>query len=296
MNKIFSARIFSSRLATGTLMDTISLELPADLLETARLTPAELITELAILLYQQERIPYAQAAALAGNQDGQFDRLLQEKAHQSETEQIDLSEFLSWAAHDLKTPLNAVIGFSKVVLKGIDGPINEMQATDLTSVHVNGQRMLALVSNLVDMARINRGETKTSFDTANVISIIEEAAARWKAQNPAKELVTVSLVTSPALPMPVDASRLRQIVSNLLTYAALYIEEQGQLTFTLEEDDKQLNLSIKSSGTKTRGVSKMDTTMLEFISRSLLTLHGGKLLECQESEKGSNIRFMLPKG
>ncbi|RPH60562.1 MAG: sensor histidine kinase [Chloroflexi bacterium] len=276
-------------------MDTISLELPANLLETARLTPAELKTELALLLYQQERIPYAQAAALAGNADGQFDRLLQEKERQSETEQIDLSEFLSWASHDLKTPLNAVIGFSKVVLKGIDGPVNEMQVTDLTSVHANGQRMLALISNLVDMARINRGEAKISFDSANVVPVIEEAAARWKAQNPAKELVTVSLVTSPSLLMQLDASRIRQTVANLLTYAALYIEDQGQLTFTLEEDDKQLNLSIKSAGAKTRGVSKMDITMLNFISRSLLELHGGKLLECQESETGANIRFVLPK-
>jgi two-component system, cell cycle sensor histidine kinase PleC len=277
-------------------MEPISLELPADLLETARLTPDELKAELALLLYQQERIPYAQAAALAGNADGKFDRLLQEKERQAETAQIDLNEFLSWASHDLKTPLNAIIGFSKVVLKGIDGPVNEMQVTDLTSVHVNGQRMLALVSNLVDMARINRGETRATFDEADVIPIIEEAAARWKSQNKAKELITVSLVASPALPMKVDSARIRQIISNLLTYAALYIEEQGKLTLTLEEDEQQLNLTIKSSGTKTRGVSKMDTTMLGFISRSLLELHGGSLLESQESEQGANIRFVLPKG
>ncbi len=276
-------------------MDNLSLELPADLLETARLTPQELKTELAILLYQQERIPYAQASALAGNEDGQFDRLLQEKERQAEAAQLDLSEFLSWAAHDLKTPLNAIIGFSKVVLKGIDGPINEMQVTDLTSVHVNGQRMLTLISNLVDMARINRGEAKVAFVQSDVISIIEEAAVRWKKQNPAKELITVSLVAAPTLPIQVDGSRMRQIVSNLLTYAALYIEDQGQLTCTLEEDESWLNLTIKSSGTKARGVSKMDTTMLGFISRSLLELHGGKLHECQESEQGATIRFALPK-
>jgi signal transduction histidine kinase len=277
-------------------MDTISLELPAEMLEAARLTADELKAELALLLYQQERLPYDKAAALAGNADGQFDRLLQERTQQAAAETIDLDEFISWAAHDLKTPLNAIIGFSKVVLKGIDGPVNEMQTTDLTSVHLNGQRMLALVSNLVDMARINRGETKTSFNVGDVIPVIEEAAARWKAQNPTKELITVSLVTSPALPLNMDASRIRQIVSNLLTYAALYIEDQGQLTFTLEEDAQQLNLAIKSAGTKNRGVSKMDTTMLNFISRSLLELHGGKLFECKENEQGANIRFMLPKG
>ena len=278
-------------------MDTISLELPADLLDIARLTPDELKTELALMLYQQERIPYAQAAALAGNAEGQFDRLLQDRESQSASDKIDLDEFLSWASHDLKTPLNAIIGFSKVVLKGIDGPVNEMQVTDLTSVHANGQRMLALVSNLVDMARINRGETKTNFETGDVLPVIEEAAARWKAQNPAKELVTVSLVSSPALPLHMDATRMRQIISNLLTYAALYIEDQGQLTFTFEEEEAaQLNLSIKSAGAKTRGVSKMDITMLNFISRALLELHGGKLLQCQESEQGANIRFTLPKG
>jgi hypothetical protein len=67
------------------------------------------------------------------------------------------------------------------------------------------------------------------------------------------------------------------------------------LTCTLEEEENWLNLTIKSSGVKTRGVSKMDTTMLSFISRSLLELHGGKLHECQESERGATIRLALPK-
>jgi signal transduction histidine kinase len=276
-------------------MDNVSIEIPADVLEAARLTPNELKTELALLLYQQERISYARAAALAGNENGQFAQQLKEKEQKSAAETIDLDDFLSWASHDLKTPLNAIIGFSKVVLKGIDGPINDMQRTDLTSVHVNGQRMLTLVSNLVDMARLNRGEAKITFAPGDVLPLIEEAAARWKVQNPTKEVITVSMVTSPILPMNLDASRIRQIVTNMLAYAALYIEDQCKITMTMEEEANRLTVAIKSSGVKVKGVSKMDTVMLSFITRSLLGLHGGTLDECQESEQGASVRFTLPK-
>ncbi|MBK9210573.1 MAG: hypothetical protein IPL71_20740 [Anaerolineales bacterium] len=65
---------------------------------------------------------------------------------------------MSWASHDLKTPLNAIIGFTKIVIKGMDGPINEMQKTDLTTAFNGSQRMLILLNNLVEMAHLNNGD------------------------------------------------------------------------------------------------------------------------------------------
>ena len=60
-------------------------------------------------------------------------------------------------AHDLRSPLNAVIGFSRVMLKGIDGPLSEMQATDLQAVYANGQAMLEMVDDLIDLAKAESG-------------------------------------------------------------------------------------------------------------------------------------------
>ena len=110
-------------------MDKAILEIPVELLEAAKITPEEAKTELAIRLYQQHKLNEEQARELAGDP-----KVIEELAWGSRaTGRIDLDQFLSWASHDLKSPLNTIIGFTRVVIKGIDGPVNEAQAADLTT-------------------------------------------------------------------------------------------------------------------------------------------------------------------
>ena len=131
-------------------MDKTILEIPTELLQAAKLTPEEAKTELAIRLYQLHKLNDKQAAELAGDPKA-IETLVW---NHRETGHFDLDDFLDWASHDLKTPLNAVIGFTKLVIKGIDGPINEVQNTDLTTAFNGGHRMLTLVSQLVEIARL----------------------------------------------------------------------------------------------------------------------------------------------
>ncbi len=55
-----------------------------------------------------------------------------------------MDEFLSWASHDLKTPLNAIIGFTRVVMKGMDSPVNDVKTGNLTTVYNGGQHVLSV--------------------------------------------------------------------------------------------------------------------------------------------------------
>jgi signal transduction histidine kinase len=202
-------------------MDTTSVEIPTDLLAAAKLGPEDVKVELAMELFRQGRLTAVQAHAMAGASP----RLEELFFKKDQAGQIDLDAFISWAAHDLKSPLNAMIGFTKVVLKGIDGPVNEIQATDLTTAHANGLRMLALTNNLIDMARLNNGDLKIEILTGDLFQTLNDAANRWKSQNATKELQTEINIGNPVLAF--DPARLRQIINGLLTYAANHVIDGG---------------------------------------------------------------------
>ncbi len=269
-------------------MDKTNIEIPTELLEAAKITAEEAKTQLAIRLYQLHKLNDEQAGALAGDPKAIESLVWSNQA----TGQLDLDDFLSWASHDLKAPLNAIIGFLKVVIKGIDGPINEIQNTDLTTALNGAQRMLTLVNNLVEMARLNGGETILAPKECNLADLIKEVTDRWKIQN-----LTLSLTTSISITEPtfiVDTHHLSNVITNLLTYAAIRITD-GVISLSASDDDQGVKVNIRSAGKKTRDKSEMDSAMLSFICDSLIKLNGGKAAEPQETEDGLYLSFSLPR-
>src|SRR3972149_5283068 len=73
------------------------------------------------------------------------------------------TQFLANMSHELRTPLNSIIGFSRGILKGIDGPINETQAQDLTAIYNSGQHLLGLINDILDLSRIEAGKMELAF-------------------------------------------------------------------------------------------------------------------------------------
>ena len=276
-------------LSQGLAMETTTIEIPTELLTAAKVTQDEVKIELAKHFYKQGRITEMQARQLAGD-DASLEEMFLRK---NRINKIDMDEFISWAAHDLKSPLNAIIGFTKVVIKGIDGPVNELQVTDLSSAHTNGQRMLTLTNNLIDMARLNNGDIKIEISDGDIVQTFSDASNRWKTQNPGKELQTEILINQPAFRF--DSARMRQIIGGLLTYAANHVAEGGKVTLLVRENELGISAEIKSSGEKARDKFEMDLAMIGFICRGLISLHGGSLNLGEDTGTGLTLSFTLPK-
>jgi signal transduction histidine kinase len=270
-------------------METISIEIPTELLSAAKLKPEDIEIELIKEFFRQGRLTTSQVRSLAGKSI----RLEEIFLKNEQSGNIDMDAFISWAAHDLRSPLNAINGFTKVVLKGIDGPINELQATDLTSAHVNGLRMLALTNNLIDMARLNNGNLTIEITAGNLSQTLTDVSKSWKTQNPTKELQTEIKINAPAFAF--DSARLRQIISGLLTYASNHVAEEGKITLLAQDDDHEIRFDISSSGVKAIDKFEMDLTMLEFICRGLIGLHGGSLNIDTDDRIGISLSFSLPR-
>jgi signal transduction histidine kinase len=265
-------------------MGQITLELPDDNLISAE----EAQVAIALQLYRTGKLTYEQARSVTGDSD-QFEKF----AFADRERAIDLSEFISWASHDLRSPLNAIIGFTRVVLKGIDGPLNEMQTTDLTTAFNAGQRMLSLLNNLVDMARLNIGKVSLGQENLDFGQMASDIAARWQGQNTAKTLHFEKHLPAPYL-AHLDSSRAKQILVSALNYTGLQIKEGGTIIFHLAQDDEGVVVNIKSSGELARDKPELDLAMYEFNCRGLIELHGGQLFLMQPTEGGAQVRFYLP--
>ena len=269
-------------------VDKTTLEIPTELLQAAKITPEEAKKELAIRLYQLHKLNDKQAGELAGDP-----KIIESLAwSNAETGHFDLDDFLSWAAHDLKTPLNSIIGFTKVVLKGIDGPINETQETDLSTAFTAGQRMLALTSYLVEIARLNNGHLKLMREDANIVDLITEATNRWKTQNQTKPRSVEMNFSNPVFNF--DKAQMRQIISHMLSFASVRVTE-GTVSLSASDLDNVLKVRVQSNGKKPIDKSEMDSAMLGFIITSLVKLHGGQMDDPQETDDGLLLKFSLPR-
>jgi signal transduction histidine kinase len=92
------------------------------------------------------------------------------------------TQFLANMSHELRTPLNSIIGFSRLILKGIDGPITEMQEEDLTSIHNSGQHLLNLINDVLDLAKMDAGKMALVFDEVDLADLagsVHSTARGW---------------------------------------------------------------------------------------------------------------------
>jgi len=284
---ILGLRLFWTKQGKGT-MDKTTIEIPTELLEAAGITAEGAKKELAIRLYQMHKLNDRQAGELAGDP-----KIIESMVWSSgETGQFDLNNFLDWASHDLKTPLNSVIGFTKIVMKGIDGPVNETQETDLNTAFIMGQRTLALISYLVEIARLNNGKMNPLREESDITEIIDETITRWKIQSTSKPLNMDVTITNPTF--NVDKAQMRQIISHLLTFASIRVTE-GSVSLSVSDSDDALKVRIHSNGKKSVDKSEMDSAMLNFITSSLIRLHGGQMDDPQETDDGLLLRFSIPR-
>jgi K+-sensing histidine kinase KdpD len=269
-------------------MDKTILEIPTELLEAAKITAEEAKSELAIRLYQLHKLNEDQARQLAGDP-----KVIEELVwNNNATGRVDLDNFLSWASHDLKSPLNTIIGFTRVVIKGIDGPLNEAQSADLTTAFTSSQRMLFFINNLVEMARLNIGHITIKRVGADMASLIKEVGEKWQVTTPAKKLTMDINLSQPAF--SVDSVYIRNTISSLLGYAAIRVTE-GSVSLVARDDESSLHVTIQSAGKKALDKSELDSAMFDFVCASLIKLHGGNMETPRETEDGLALVFSLPR-
>jgi signal transduction histidine kinase/CheY-like chemotaxis protein len=237
----------------------------------------------------------------------------------AEMQEVDRlkSQFLANMSHELRTPLNSIIGFSRVILKGIDGPINDVQKQDLGAIYNSGQHLLALITDILDLSKLEAGKMELQFAEVNLSDLINSAMSTAVGLVKDKP-IRLNHVVPANLPMVMaDSTRVRQVLINLVSNASKFTDE-GSITieaFTdFNQDGKpEIMVTVTDTGV---GIAEEDRSKLFqpfsqvddsptrktggtglglSICKSLIEMHGGKIgLLNSQMGKGSTFFFTLP--
>ncbi|GAB4521617.1 MAG: hypothetical protein Fur0018_02220 [Anaerolineales bacterium] len=208
--------------------------------------------------------------------------------------EIDLTAFISQEAHDLKSPFNRILGFTKMVLKGMDGPLTDLQREDLTTVYENSQQALAFIGNLVDMARLSRGEKNPEIQPCTLQHVFSRALETWRSTFPEGRIALENNLPPEDCTLQADANLLAQAYQHMLFYVATWIRKPGRMSVQAACAEGRLRLRITGYGEKDIAAPQMELTMWSFVAGRILTLHGGALHGTIEAGKSITLEANLP--
>ncbi len=227
------------------------------------------------------------------------------------------SQFLANMSHELRTPLNSIIGFARVILKGIDGPITELQQQDLTAIFNAGQHLLGLINDILDLSRIEAGKMDLAFDEVNIgdlITSVMSTAAGLVKDKP----IALKQEVAPGLPtVRADPMRIRQVLINLLSNAAKFTEK-GEIIVKAELDKSTVSaqpfvlvsvtdtgpgISLEDQAKLFQPFSQVDASLTRKVGGSglglsichhLVQMHQGRIGVHSTLGQGSTFYFTIP--
>lgn len=221
---------------------------------------------------------------------------LQKRA--AELQELDRlkSSFLANMSHELRTPLNSILGFSDVMLEGIDGPLTDYMENDLRLIQKNGQHLLHLINDVLDMAKIESGRMNLHPEKFRVHSMLENVISITSTLANTKNLALfIEPDSDNEVEIIADDTRLNQVMINLVNNSIKFTETgQVSLRVGLLGHDKIL-ITVKDTGigipadhlekifqefsqVDTSATRKAGGTGLGLpISRRLVEMHGGRI-------------------
>ena len=173
---------------------------------------------------------------------------LEERTQQAEQASRAKSEFIANMSHELRTPLNGIIGFSDVLLAGVLGELAEEQRDAIAEVHGAGKHLLVIISDVLDIARIEAGKLQVDLTECRLVGVVGDAVRTLTPVAAAKQQhLTVSV--DPALPAVLgDPVRLKQVLLNLLGNAIKFTPEQGRLQVEAEVRGAMVQIAVVDDG------------------------------------------------
>jgi signal transduction histidine kinase len=197
------------------------------------------------------------------------------------------SDFLAHMSHELRAPLNSIIGFSEAILSGIHGKIsNEKHLEYVGDIHTSGQHLLSLINDVLDLSKIEAGELELVESNIDLSEALDDCVRMIKGQNDAQTLSIQYERSDGILRLRGDERRVRQIVLNLLSNAVKYSVAGGEV-----------NLSVRTGGDNSLSIIVSDTGMgiAEGEIAIVLEPFGQARKDSKDTHEGTGLGLSLSK-
>ncbi|MEC4985345.1 MAG: hybrid sensor histidine kinase/response regulator [Oscillatoria sp. PMC 1068.18] len=239
--------------------------------------------------------------------------LKSEQKARTEAERLNRikDEFLANLSHELRTPMNSILGWSQLLRSG--NLSQEKIARALQVIERNAKAQMQLIKDLLDVSQIIRGKTQLSVQPINLCEAIEAALDTVRPAAEAKQISLDMECSSQMIIIIGDGDRLQQVFWNLLVNAIKYTPEQGFVKAKIQSNDRHAEVQVMDTG---RGISskflpyvfdrfsQVDSSSTRLygglglglaIVRHLVELHGGTVSAYSEGEEqGSIFTIKLP--
>jgi signal transduction histidine kinase/HAMP domain-containing protein len=221
------------------------------------------------------------------------------------------SEFLANMSHELRTPMNAILGFTDLLLDGIYGDLEERVRRPVEQIHQNGQTLLRLINDVLDLSKIEAGRMELFLAEYNAVEILEAAVNTARPLAEGKGLALHANIEGKVGSCFGDGRRMFQVLLNLVGNAVKFTRE-GRVDVGLAAANGHIHYIVKDTGIGIRP-DQMETIFEEFgqgdstvtkefggtglglaISKRFVTMHGGRIWAESTPNVGSTFHVVVP--
>jgi two-component system cell cycle sensor histidine kinase PleC len=235
-----------------------------------------------------------------------------EQKEKAEAANVAKSEFLANMSHELRTPLNAIIGFSEMMEQQIFGEIGSPKYLDYANdIRSSGQYLLNIVSDVLDMARLEAGRVILATEIFSIEEAVERSIERAQNMADAKRIIISKEGVEPVM-VEADPAAIEKVILIFLHNALKFTPEGGAVFVRTRASGDALNIYVEDTGIGiaqdaieriTRPFEQGSRTMENgmrgsglglAIAKSLVELHGGRLRVRSQPGAGTIVMVHLP--
>jgi two-component system, sporulation sensor kinase E len=230
----------------------------------------------------------------------------------AETANRTKSEFLTNMSHELKTPLNSIIGFSDLLKEGIAGSLNEKQSRYVQFISSSGKNLLEIINDILDLSKAEAGDEDLNIEEFSINESLNKVISIILPQTQERNIKLNYSSENRTLWIAADESKLQQIMSNLLSNAVKFTPAGGSIDITLKQEGDRVTIMVKDTGIGIpedslekifRPFIQIDSSLSRTFEgtglgltlvKKYVEMHGGNIYVESKIGEGSSFRFELP--